>query len=481
MRIGQKAGVVFVSKLFASVLGFITTIYFARVLGAEIIGFYTVTMSLVAWLKLGGNIGVSTAVTKRISEGRQQSEFFSAGWLVVSLFAIIFSTTIILFRQVVNNYVGVEVWFFVVLLLLSGLFSSYIQSVLTGETKVHISGLLSPTNLIISSISQLTLVYFDFGLEGMIIGYLVGEIASGLIGSGFVSSSLTTPGRKHIFSLFEYAKFSWLGSVKNRAYNDTDILVLGALVPPSLVGVYGVAWTIARFLELFGMAVRNTLFPEISGLDPEEDENKIASYLNDSFAFIGLMAIPGLFGGIVLGDYIMSIYGDEFVRGSSVLGILILATLLYNYQQQMMGAMNALNRPDITFKINAILILTNLIVNTVLVYFFGWIGAAVATAFTMFVGTFISYIKLRQMVDFKTPIGEIIRQIIAALIMSIAVYGAKTAVQINEVESAESIVILLSLVFLGGIIYFVLIYFSSAKFRRVLIRNLPVNVVQYLE
>ncbi|MFD1642636.1 polysaccharide biosynthesis C-terminal domain-containing protein [Halohasta litorea] len=476
MRIGQKAGVVFVSKLFASVLGFITTIYFARVLGAEVIGFYTVTMSLVAWLKLGGNIGVSTAVTKRISEGRQQSEFFTVGWLVIGLFAIIFSTAIILFRQVVDNYVGVEVWFFVVLLLLSGLFSSYIQSALTGEAKVHISGLLSPTNLIISSISQLTLVYFEFGLEGMIVGYLLGEIASGLIGSGFISSSLTTPKRKHISSLFEYAKFSWLGSVKNRAYNDTDILVLGALVPSSLVGVYGVAWTIARFLELFGMAVRNTLFPEISGLDPEEDEDEIAGYVNDSLAFTGLIVTPGLLGGIVLGDYIMLIYGGEFVRGSSVLGILILATLLYTYQQQMMGAINALNRPDITFKINAVLISTNVVMNVALVYFFGWIGAAVATAFTMFIGTFISYIQLNRMVKFKTPIREIVRQIISAVIMAVGVYGAKGMIQINEVESAETIVSLLLLISFGAVIYFTIIYVLSGRFRGVLVRNLPWNL-----
>jgi O-antigen/teichoic acid export membrane protein len=475
MRIGQKAGVVFVSKLFASVLGFITTVYFARVLGAEIIGFYTVTMSLVAWLKLGGNIGVSTAVTKRISEGRQQSEFFTAGWLVIGLFAIIFSTAIILFRHVVNNYVGVEVWFFVVLLLLSGLFSSYIQSALTGEAKVHISGLLSPTNLIISSISQLTLVYFEFGLEGMIVGYLVGEIASGLIGSGFISSSLMTPKRKHVYSLFKYAKFSWLGSVKNRAYNDTDILVLGALVPSSLVGVYAVAWTIARFLELFGMAVRNTLFPEISNLNPKDDEDEIAGYVNDSLAFVGLIAIPGLFGGVVLGDYIMLVYGDEFVRGSSILGILILATLLYTYQQQMMSAINALDRPDITFKINAVLISTNVVMNVALVYFFGWTGAAVATAFTMFIGTFVSHIQLNRMIKFKTPIREIVRQIISAIIMAVGVYGTKTMVRINEVESTESIVALFSLISLGGLIYFTSIYVLSARFRGVLIRNLPWN------
>lgn len=143
MKIGQKAGVIFVSQLFASVLGFITTIFFARVLGAEVIGLYTVTMSLVAWLKLGGNIGISTAVIKRISEGRQQSEFFTAGWLVIALFATIFTAAVFLFRQIVNDYVGTEVWVFVILLLLTGLFSSYIQSALTGEAKVHISGLLS--------------------------------------------------------------------------------------------------------------------------------------------------------------------------------------------------------------------------------------------------------------------------------------------------------------------------------------------------
>jgi len=95
----------------------------------------------------------------------------------------------------------------------------------------------------------------------------------------------------------------------------------------------------------------------------------------------------------------------------------------------------------------------------------------------MFAGTFVSYIQLRRIVEFNTPIGEIVRQIISAIIMAVGVYSAKTMVRINEIESVENVVLLLSLVSLGSLIYFTLIYILSTRFRSVLIRNLPQDIM----
>ena len=49
MRLGQTSVIYLVSKLAGSALGFFATIYFTRMLGEEIYGFYAITLALVAW------------------------------------------------------------------------------------------------------------------------------------------------------------------------------------------------------------------------------------------------------------------------------------------------------------------------------------------------------------------------------------------------------------------------------------------------
>ncbi len=52
MRIGHTSFIIFVSKPLRSVLGFVATLYFARVLGAEVLGFYVLTITVVSSYKI---------------------------------------------------------------------------------------------------------------------------------------------------------------------------------------------------------------------------------------------------------------------------------------------------------------------------------------------------------------------------------------------------------------------------------------------
>lgn len=67
---GADDGRRFGAKLLSSVLGFVATVYFARILGAQVLGYYAVTLALLSWLQIGTADGVGSALVKRISEGR---------------------------------------------------------------------------------------------------------------------------------------------------------------------------------------------------------------------------------------------------------------------------------------------------------------------------------------------------------------------------------------------------------------------------
>ena len=474
MRIGQTSVVVFVSKFVGSALGFVATIYFARELGAEVLGYYALVIALVAWLKLGGHLGISSAMTKRMSEGEEPAAFASASVILVSILGLGLSLLVLVFRPVINDYVGASVAYLVAVLLLVGLFQALTNAALQGEHKVHLASLLTPLGIGARSVIQIALVSIGFGLMGMLVGAAIGSVIVGSIGLLVLSTKLTRPRRSHFDELIGYAKFSWLGGLKNRSFNDVDILLLGVFVQSSFVGVYSAAWSISKFLTLFDSAISSTLFPELSRANAENSDETVSTLIEDSLTYGGLLLIPGLFGGWLLADRLLKIYGPEFVQGTTVLWVLILATLLYSYQKQLMNAMNGIDRPDAAFRINLVFIASNVVLNLVFISTLGFVGAAIATAISAALGLALSMYVLRSMVSFAIPTNELARQFAAAAIMAGGVWTVEKLIGMTNVT--HNFAILVSLVIIGAGTYFGTLFCISKSFRTTVLANSPIQL-----
>jgi len=482
MKFGQTSVVVFVSKVVGSALGFLATLYFARELGAEVLGVYALVLTVVAWLILVAELGIGSALVKRFSEGDEQGAYLAAAAVWVLLLATTLSVAAVAGRPVIESYIGefdryvaLSVFWFVVGLIFAKLFYRTTVRVLKGERKVHIAGLLQPVKTGGQSLLQLGLVVLGFGLLGMLVGAILGAIVVGLLGLLWVTVRPARPAKRHFRSLFDYAKFSWLGNLQARAFNEVDILLLGVFVQTSLVGVYSVAWSLAKFLDLFGTAIRSTLFPELSYKSAQESRQAAAGLVEDSLAYTGLIATPGLVGGTLLGDRLLALYGEAFVDGAAVLGFLILAVLLFSYQKQLMGALNGLDRPDLAFRVNAVFVALNAGLNLVLISQYGIEGAAVASVLSTAVSLGLAYYMLSQLISFDMPLAELTRQWTAALTMGAAVLAAREVVETASLVNNNAVIVVL-LVGLGAAVYFLTLLAISTEFRATVDRNLPVDI-----
>ncbi|MDS0239874.1 MULTISPECIES: flippase [unclassified Haloferax] len=474
MRIGQTSFIFFVSKLVASLLGFVATIYFARTLGPSVLGYYALVVSLVAWIELGGR-SFSTAVKKRISEATDPNQYFTAGGTTLVFVGSLGILLILVFQSQVNNYVGENVALFAAALLVANLLYAFVSAVLEGERQVHISGILVPLRTGIRSAVQIFLVLYGFQLVGMLAGYFIAGITTGIIGLAYISSRFEMPKRHHFRSLYDYAKFSWLGTLKARTYNDVDILVLGALTSSGFVGIYSVAWGISKFMAVFDSSLRSALFPEISKAKVENNEQIAGKLVSDSLRYNGFVSIPGMFGGIVLGDQILQIYGPEFVQGTTVLNLLILATVIYGYQTQLTNAIDALNRPKISFNINFIFILTNVVLNILLISTVGWVGAAVATVLSASLGVVLAFRALTNLLEFGVPVNEIVYQVGSGLLMSIVVITLQDVLVTTQIVDRPTVRLVI-LITTGAAVYFLTLLSISRDFRETVDSNLPFKI-----
>lgn len=459
----------FLSKIAMSFSGFVATIVLTRTLGQERYGAYVVVISVLAWVAIAGNLGLSAAIKKRVSEADDGNYIISGAIVQVVLYAVV-AVCLWLARPYLNEYMEVDATAVLVLLLAVKLAVNFIQAILDGQHLVHISSLLAPVQWISRSVVQVVLVLWGLGLAGAFAGYLVGAVIAVLVGAYFVSFDPSIPSRRDFDRLRSYAQFSWLASVKGRTFLSMDTLVLAVFVSNSVIAVYEITWNLASLFAIFGSSVSRTLFPKMSRISSVEGANdEISELLRVSLAYSGLFIIPGLVGAAIVGDVVLTIYGSGFQTGYYILLILTFARLLYGYQGQFLTTLDAMDRPELTFRINAVFVAVNLVLNIVLTSQYGWYGAAAATTVSAAIGLGLGYYYARQIIDVVVPVAVVVKQLFAAGVMAFAVYGCRLLF-------GDSLPVVIVLVAGGASVYFILLLAVSREFRTTVEENLPFSV-----
>lgn len=476
MRLGQKSVIHFLSRTVASVLGFVASVYIARLLGADVLGTYSLATAVVSWLGLVGTMGFTSAVKKRVSEQQEPSAYAIAGLVIMASLFFILSLGLIVFSGAVNDYIGSNVVYYIIGMVAVSLGVSLVSAILNGQHLVHISGLLGPIKTGSRAGLQIAAILASLSLAGLLGGYIIGYMIVVFLGSIIVIRSfdeVTLPRRHHFSRILAFAKFSWLGNLRSQAFNWVDIAVLGFFVSNSFIGYYTASWNIAMFLVLFGSSLSQTLFPEISKLSAEDDLEYVSELINSGLSYAGLFLIPGLVGGAILGNKILRIYGSDFTQAWLVLTILIAAALIQSYQAQITNTLNAIDHPELSFRVNITFITANVILNIALIYIYGWTGAAVATASSVAISLCVAYYYLSSIVQFDIPVREIINQSFAAILMAVVVL-AGIHIETVYLSIDQNIAVLFSLVLTGATVYFAILFVISAQFRDTVSNNLSV-------
>jgi O-antigen/teichoic acid export membrane protein len=305
---------------------------------------------------------------------------------------------------------------------------------------------------------------------GLLVGYIGGTIVGMTIGFYFITVRITLPEKEDFKELYEFAQFSWLSTVRSRAFHSMDTIILAFFVTNSLIGVYEVAWNLASLFTVFGSAIGRTLFPEMSMISSGDSDNEeLIKLMNTGIAFAGLFMIPGLVGSALIGDVVLTIYGDGFDKGYHILLVLCFARLLAIYFGQFIGVLDALDKPSLTFKANVAFVGVNLILNIILTWSMGWYGAAIATVCSAAVGLCLSYYFTINIIDFELPVDEISKQVLSSGIMAGVVYFLM-------LFSGDSMPAVALLAFIGATTYIVALLIISEKFRKTVDDNLPYSL-----
>jgi O-antigen/teichoic acid export membrane protein len=470
MKLGRTSLIHFSTQVITSAAGFLTTFVIARLLGADVLGTFSVATSVMVLITIPTNT-IGGAMSKRISEQQEPSSYFSAGMIIIVAFAIVLTAGLVGFGSILNEYLGASIVDLFVLMVIGSAFYNLYTTILNGENKVIESGVINTLEQVFQFLFQAGLIVLGYELAGLFAGKILSLLVAVIIAILVSDLTFVTPKRHHFERIYEFAKYTWADQVKGRSFAWIDVFILGIFVESTLIGIYQVSWTFASTLILVSLSIQNTLLPEMSYLGVEKDWEEVHHLLTEALVFVEVFAIPGLFGAAIIGADLLTIYRPVFAQGYEVLLLLIVARAVDAYARQLLNTLAAIDFPKYRFRANIVFVVVNTALNLVLIWKFGWLGAAIATAFSAGIELILGYYYVTEVLGKPDiPYDQILRQFLAAGGMAVVIYLLTQVIPVTNYT-------VIGLVLVGAAVYTVLLLTISKlvrqKFRMLVPDTIP--------
>ena len=251
--------------------------------------------------------------------------------------------------------------------------------------------------------------YLDLPVEGLAISVLV----AGLLQLGFQLPSLARlglvpipklnvrhPRVKQVFVLMLPALFGASVSQLNLLI---DTMLATFLVKGSISWLYYADRLLELPLALIGIALATVILPSLSADAAEEDMAAFSSKIDWGLRWVAILGVPASVALVVLAEPLIT---TIFYRGAmTALDVSMAALALQAYAAGLLGHMfvkilapGFFARQDMKspVEIGIVALVSNMILNALLIVWLGHIGLALATSASAFINAFLLWRRLRK-------------------------------------------------------------------------------------
>jgi O-antigen/teichoic acid export membrane protein len=448
MNIKKTVVSVFGANIFTSIASVAGIIYFSRTMGTGVLGTYFLFISVLGLIGFLANLGLPSAVEKRISEKQPSDEILTTALVMEAFLLVPFVVTIILFSNQLSEYLGAEVSILLIIALVVQQLGTILRNALEGELRVQ-------NGAWYQSLQKSSWLLFGFLIssqnlasEPLILSHIASLILMNMAVIITIDAGLGKPKIKHMKSLFDFSKYSILGAAGGKLYNWGDVLILGFFVSSSAIGAYEIAWRVSQSVMLLAQSIRRTIYPQISAWDSEDEHVQIKQLVSDAILPSAYMSIPAFFGALLYSRQILElVFTSEAGVASMALIILMAEKIVRSIHMTISPAIMALDRPDLILIPVAIVSVSNLALNLPLIWKFGISGAALGTGIASIFGA-VAYIhQLDSLIGLDIPWNGRLWCVISSVFMVLILQT------INYYIVPNGVLVLITLIGLGAAIY----------------------------
>ncbi len=182
--------------------------------------------------------------------------------------------------------------------------------------------------------------------------------------------------------------------------NWTDTLMLTAFKTEADVGIYNTALKIGALITVVYVGINTIAMPKFAEL--KDNMLKFKKFAKQTTFLIILTSLPILLTILIFPEFLLNIFGSEFLAGENALIILTLGMFFTILSGSTIHILNMTGHEKISQNILLISAGLNFVLNYLLIPPYGIVGAAIATASTTVIWNLMTQIYIYKKFKFVT-------------------------------------------------------------------------------
>lgn len=440
----------------------ITTPYVSRVLGAEAIGEYSYSYSIVYYFMLAAILGTATYAEREISFYQdniiKRSTRF---WDLFFLRCITSSVCTVVYALFVGLVCKDKIMASIVSL---NIISVAFDTVWLFQGMEEF-GRITLRNTIIK-VMTVALIFIFVHNEGDVYIYAIIMSISPIISAvsllPFIREYVNKPewGQIRPFTDFKNIMLLFIPTIAISIYTVLDVTMLGIFTTTKVEnGYYEQATKLSKTALTVVTSLGTVMIPRISYYFEKKQTKLINEYMLKSYQFALLLGLPICFGLIGISDNLVPwFYGEGYDKVSVLLkvsGFLVIAIGLSNITGlQYLVPTKQQNKLTKSVCMGA---LVNIVLNAILIPKWYSVGAAIASVIAEFSVTFVQFIYVKDQFDLKQVAKLVPRYFVASMLMLLLLKAEDMVLQPGIFNTILMVVS-------GAVTYFVVLFILKDKF-----------------
>ena len=379
------------------ILMFFLSLFLTNSFSAEIVGQYDFVRSTLMILSGASLLGTNQAIiyysgvlTSNKSFGSIKSIYFKMNFLILTACAVLYMPMLMIEKETINQIFNKQGAYELVNLSLRGL-------IFYSITMLNIDTIRALKHTVISEAFRNLFRYTPFFIFSVIL-YIIDQpedlavwflnsfivlfiISTIVVYSLFFKKDFPKTVHDH-FSSIDILRTSYpmaLSAISYFLMQSTDVLFISAYDTFESVAYYSIAVKLATVTALALISVNIVIAPKIASIYNDKNFSELKLILKKATRINVLISLPIIILLICFSEYILSMFGINYILAKNALWILLIAQFFNSITGPSALYLNMTGRQK---KLNVILLISliiNVVLNILLVPTFGMLGAAIAT------------------------------------------------------------------------------------------------------
>ncbi len=394
----------------ATGIQFVFDLLMAREFGASGTGVFYLCFSLIIALSLFGHIGLDRTVVRLIPPLLVKKDYAAANSLKrTTLHIVIFNTLLITTTLfVISPWLAETVFHDSQLTLYFRIFSLALPfyslrfiygGILRAIKKTRESLLIERVIIYAIGILAIFTLGARSGIKGMSWGFVIGCIVSVVVGIWFVNKLFPKSKQVEPFSkkvLLASGVPLLFVAFGTQMIGQTSVLILGSVGTTADVGVYNAALKVSLTLTLILTAINTIAGTTISELFAQNEKGKLEKIFGKTSSLGFLLGLPLFLIMFIFPEFILGLFGNEFVGGVGALRILAIGQLVNIIVGPTLFILAMTGREKALAKTVISSLVVNILIGVLIIPTYTVQGAAIATAVTIACSNLIMLVLVRR-------------------------------------------------------------------------------------